>query len=284
MRSEPDAFPIEGDARPVEADTLPVEADACPVEAGALRIEADAPRIEPDALHPGFGALPLPGLWTAFAALLRRDLLLAWRCRAEVANPLLFFAMIAALVPLAVGPEPGLLARLAPGMLWILALLGTMLAADTLFREDFVDGSLEQLVLSPQPLWLLVLARVMAHWLVTGVPITLLSPLLATWLALPASGVPILVAGLALGTLTFCLFAAVGGALTVALGAGNLLRPLLVLPLYVPVLIFGTAAVARVVAGGDGSAPLALLAAITATTLAITPLATAAALRVGIDG
>ena len=226
----------------------------------------------------------LPGLVAGFAALLRRDLLLAWRRRGEAANPLWFFAMITALVPLAVGPEPGLLARLAPGMVWILALLGTMLAADSLFREDYVDGALEQLVLSPQPLWVLVLARVTAHWLVTGVPITLVSPLLAGWLALPAAGVPLLVAGLALGTLTFCLFAAVGGALTVALGAGNVLRPLLVLPLYVPVLIFGTAAVARALEGGDGSAPLALLGAITAVTLAIAPVAAAAALRVGIDG
>ena len=118
----------------------------------------------------------LPGPGAGFAALLRRDLLLAWRRRGEVANPLIFFAMVTALIPLAVGPEPSLLARLAPGMVWIMALLGTLLAADALFREDFLDGALEFLVLSPQPLWLLVLARVVAHWLVTGVPITLLSP------------------------------------------------------------------------------------------------------------
>ncbi|MFZ5653298.1 MAG: heme exporter protein CcmB, partial [Pseudomonadota bacterium] len=138
----------------------------------------------------------LPGLGAGFAALLRRDLLLAWRRRGEVAHPLIFFVMITALVPLAVGPEPALLARLAPGMLWIMALLGTLLAADALFREDFLDGALEYLVLSPQPLWLLVLARVAAHWLVTGVPISLLSPLLAALLALPGAGVPVLVAGL----------------------------------------------------------------------------------------
>lgn len=228
--------------------------------------------------------LPLPGLAAGFLALVRRDLLLTWRRRGEAANPLLFFAMVTAMVPLAVGPEPALLARLAPGMLWILALLGTMLAADTLFREDFVDGSLEQMALSPQPLWLLALARILAHWLVTGVPITLISPLLAGWLAMPAPGVPILMAGLALGTLGFCLLAAIGNALTVALGAGNVLRPLLVLPLYVPILIFGTAAATRVLEGGDGSGPLMLLAAIILLTLAMAPIAVAAALRVGLDG
>lgn len=226
----------------------------------------------------------LPGLGAGFAALLRRDLLLAWRRRGEVAHPLIFFVMITALVPLAVGPEPALLARLAPGMLWIMALLGTLLAADALFREDFLDGALEYLVLSPQPLWLLVLARVAAHWLVTGVPISLLSPLLAALLALPGAGVPVLVAGLALGTLAFCLLGAVGGALTVALGGGNVLRPLLVLPLFVPALIFGTAAVARAAAGGEGSGPLALLGAVTALALAVSPFAAAAALRVGLDG
>lgn len=226
----------------------------------------------------------MPGPGAGFAALLRRDLLLAWRRRGEVANPLIFFAMVTALIPLAVGPEPSLLARLAPGMVWIMALLGTLLAADTLFREDFLDGALEFLVLSPQPLWLLVLARVVAHWLVTGVPITLLSPLLAALLALPGAGLPALVAGLGLGTLAFSLLGAVGGALTVALGGGNVLRPLLVLPLYVPVLIFGTAAVARAVAGGESAGALALLGAITALALLVSPFAAAAALRVGIDG
>lgn len=228
--------------------------------------------------------LPLPGLAAGFLALVQRDLLLTWRRRGEAANPLLFFAMVTALVPLAVGPEPALLARLAPGMLWILALLGTMLAADTLFREDFVDGSLEQMALSPQPLWLLALARILAHWLVTGVPITLISPLLAGWLAMPGAGVPALLAGLALGTLGFCLLAAIGNALTVALGAGNVLRPLLVMPLYVPILIFGTAAATRALEGGDGSGPLMLLAAIILLTLAVAPIAVAAALRVGLDG
>lgn len=226
----------------------------------------------------------LAGPGAGFAALLRRDLLLAWRRRGEVANPLIFFAMVTALIPLAVGPEPSLLARLAPGMVWIMALLGTLLAADALFREDFLDGALEFLVLSPQPLWLLVLARVVAHWLVTGVPITLLSPLLAGLLALPGPGLPALVVGLGLGTLAFSLLGAVGGALTVALGGGNVLRPLLVLPLYVPVLIFGTAAVARAAAGGSGTGALALLGAITALALLVSPFAAAAALRVGIDG
>lgn len=225
-----------------------------------------------------------PGPGAGFTALLRRDLLLAWRRRGEVANPLVFFAMITALIPVAVGPDPLLLARLAPGMVWIMALLGTLLAADTLFREDYADGALESLVLSPQPLWLLVLARVVAHWLVTGVPITLLSPLLATLLSLPSSGLWALVIGLALGTFAFSLLGAIGGALTVALGSGNVLRPLLVLPFYVPVLIFGTGAVTRAVSGGESAGPLALLGVIVALALLVSPFAAAAALRVGIDG
>lgn len=226
----------------------------------------------------------LPGLAAGFGALLRRDLQLAWRQRGQAVNPLIFFVMVTALVPLAVGPEPALLTRLAPGMVWIMALLGTLLAADALFHEDFVDGALEHLVLSPQPLWLLVLAKVTAHWLVIGLPITLLSPLLGLMLALPDAGFMPLLAGLALGTLVFSLLGAVGGALTVALGGRSVLLSLLVLPLYVPVLIFGTSAVTQAVAGGGIGGPLALLGAIAALALAVAPFAAAAALRAGIDG
>ena len=226
----------------------------------------------------------LPGLAAGFGALLRRDLRLAWRQRGQAVNPLIFFVMVTALVPLAVGPEPALLTRLAPGMVWIMALLGTLLAADALFHEDFVDGALEHLVLSPQPLWLLVLAKVTAHWLVIGLPITLLSPLLGLMLALPDAGFMPLLAGLALGTLVFSLLGAVGGALTVALGGRSVLLSLLVLPLYVPVLIFGTSAVTQAVAGGGIGGPLALLGAIAALALAVAPFAAAAALRAGIDG
>jgi len=188
------------------------------------------------------------------------------------------------LVPLAVGPEPALLARLAPGMVWIMALLGALLAADALFHEDFVDGALEHLVLSPQPLWLLVLAKVIAHWLVIGLPITLLAPLLGLMLALPEAGFLPLLVGLALGTLVFSLLGAVGGALTVALGGRSALMSLLVLPLYVPVLIFGTTSVTQALAGVGSGAPLALLGAVATLALAVGPFAAAAALRVGIDG
>ena len=226
----------------------------------------------------------LQGLAAGYGALLRRDLQLAWRQRGQAVNPLIFFVMVTALVPLAVGPEPALLTRLAPGMVWIMALLGTLLAADALFHEDFVDGALEHLVLSPQPLWLLVLAKVTAHWLVIGLPITLLSPLLGLMLALPDAGFVPLLAGLALGTLVFSLLGAVGGALTVALGGRSVLLSLLVLPLYVPVLIFGTSAVTQAVAGGGIGGPLALLGAIAALALAVAPFAAAAALRAGIDG
>ena len=226
----------------------------------------------------------LPGLFAGFASLLTRDLQLAWRRRGQAVNPLIFFLMATALVPLAVGPEPALLARLAPGMVWIMALLGALLAADALFHEDFADGALEHLVLSPQPLWLLVLAKVIAHWLVIGLPITLLAPLLGVMLALPGAGFAPLLVGLALGTLVFSLLGAVGGALTVALGGRSVLMSLLVLPLYVPVLIFGTTSVTQALAGVGSSGPLALLGAIAALALAVGPFAAAAALRVGIDG
>ena len=226
----------------------------------------------------------LPGLFAGFASLLRRDLQLAWLRRGQAVNPLIFFAMVTALVPLAVGPESALLARLAPGMVWIMALLGALLAADALFHEDFADGALEHLVLSPQPLWLLVLAKVIAHWLVIGLPITLLAPLLGLMLALPEAGFMPLLVGLALGTLVFSLLGAVGGALTVALGGRSVLMSLLVLPLYVPVLIFGTTSVTQSLAGVDSGAPLALLGAVAALALAVGPFAAAAALRVGIDG
>lgn len=225
-----------------------------------------------------------PGPWRGFAGLLRRDLLLAFRRRGDTANPPLFFLMVTTLVPLGVSPEASRLAALAPGMIWITALLATLLALDNLFQDDFRDGSLEQLVISPQPLWLLVLAKVLAHWLVTGVPLTILAPLLAVMLALPVEGFPALVGGLAMGTATFSLVGAVGAALTVAVQRGGMLLSLTVLPLYFPVLIFGTSAVQRSVDGVGADSALAVLGALLAFALLVSPFAAAGALKVGLSG
>jgi heme exporter protein B len=218
-----------------------------------------------------------------FPTLLRSELLLALRRRADMANPLLFFVTVLALLPLGVGPEPELLARLAPGLIWVVALLATLLSQESQFRSDFEDGSLEQLTLSPQPLYFGVLAKIAVHWLVTGLPLALLSPLLALMLNLPSAGVFSLLLSLLLGTASLSLIGAVGAALTVALRRPGLLLPLIVMPLYVPVLIFGTGAVQAALEGYAYSAQLAVLAAILAAAAALAPLAAAAAIRISLD-
>lgn len=218
-----------------------------------------------------------------FIALLRVELLLALRRRADIANPLLFFVTVLALLPLGVGPEPALLARLAPGMIWVVALLATLLSQESLLRSDFEDGSLEQLTLSPQPLYFAVLAKVVVHWLVTGLPLALLSPLLGLMLNLPAAGYWCLLLSLLLGTASLSLIGAVGAALTVALRRPGLLLALIVMPLYVPVLIFGTGAVQAALDGYAYSVQLAVLAALLAAAAALAPLAAAGAIRISTD-
>ncbi len=219
-----------------------------------------------------------------FVGLLQRDLLLAFRNGSDILNPLLFFVMTTTLVPLAISPAPALLATIAPGMIWITALLSTLLALDGLFKDDFADGSLFQIMLSPQPLWLLVLAKVTAHWLITGLPITLMAPLLGVMLALPEAGYLPMMMGLATGTACFSLIGAVGAALTVALPRGGVLLSLIVMPLYFPVLIFGASAVQRAVEGLAYLPVLALLGAFFTFTLVTGPFAAAAALKVGVNG
>lgn len=219
-----------------------------------------------------------------FTTLFFRDLKLAYRHRGELANPLLFFFMVATLVPLGISPESSLLSVLAPGMVWVMALLASLLSSETLFLSDYRDGSLEQLVISPQPLWLLVLAKVLAHWLVTGVPLTLVSPLLGIMLSLPAEGYGTMMAGLAIGTATLSLLGSVGAALTVAIPRGGLLLSLVVMPLYMPVLIFGASAVQQAVDGFSASGTLAILGALLAFSCMVTPFATAGALRVSLHG
>ncbi|BBM02787.1 heme exporter protein CcmB [Microbulbifer sp. GL-2] len=232
-----------------------------------------------DVQSPVSGARISPG----FIALFRIEMLLALRKRADIANPLLFFVTVLALLPLGVGPEPELLAKMAPGMIWVMALLATMLSQESLFRGDFEDGTLEQLTLLPQPLYFAVLAKSLAHWIATGLPLALLSPLLALMLNLPAEGYFCLFISLFLGTASLSLIGAIGAALTVALRRPGLLLALIVMPLYVPVLIFGTGAVQAAIDGYAYSAQLAILAALLAAAAALAPLAAAGAIRISLD-
>jgi heme exporter protein B len=219
----------------------------------------------------------------AFAALVGRDLRLAVRRRGELAQPLVLFAAVATLFPLALGPEPALLARIAPGIVWVAALLAALLPLERLFRPDFEDGTLEQLLLAPHPASVLVLARVLAHWLVTGLPVILLAPLIALVLHMPTPALPVLLATLALGTPVLALIGAIGVALTLGLRAGGPLLALLLLPLYVPVLIFAAGAVDRAAAGLAVAGPLYMLAALLTLALTLAPLAIAASLRIALS-
>ncbi len=218
----------------------------------------------------------------AFAAILGRDLVLALRRRGELGNPLVFFVVVVTLFPLALGPAQETLARIAPGILWVAALLAATLAMEALFRSDFEDGSLEQLLLSPHPPALLLLAKVAAHWLATGLPLILISPLLALFVNLPGQALPVLVATLALGTPTLSLVGAIGVALTVGLRRGGLLLALLVLPLYVPVLIFAAGAVDNAAAGLSAAGPIYFLAALLVLAVTLAPPATAASVRISL--
>jgi len=222
-------------------------------------------------------------LTQAFFAIIRRDLLLAFRRRAEVANPLFFFVLVVTLFPLAVGAEPNLLQAMAPGVIWVSALLAALLSLDGLFRSDFEDGSLEQLLLSPHPLSILVLGKIISHWLVTGLPLLLVAPLLALFLGLPDKAMPILWLTLILATPLLSLIGAIGVALTVGLRRGGMILSLLVLPLYVPVLIFASGAVDRAASGLPVSAQINILSAMLLLALVLTPLPTAAALKMSVN-
>ncbi|MFC1775986.1 heme exporter protein CcmB [Pseudomonadota bacterium] len=220
---------------------------------------------------------------TAFGALLRRDFLLAYRRRAELLQPLVFLMVVTTLFPLGVGPSPQLLANIAPGVIWIAALLASVLSLDSLFRSDFEDGTLEQMVLSGQSLALIALARIVAHWLVAGLPIVLLSPLLAMWMNLPDEGLPILIESLVIGTPILSLIGAIGGALTVSLKRGGQLLSLLVFPLYVPLLILATSAVGAAVVDLPYTGQLGLMVSGLIVALTLAPFATAAALKLSLS-
>ncbi len=219
----------------------------------------------------------------AFTVLIRRDLLLAARRRAEMANPLLFFILVTSLFPLGIGADTKLLQAVAPGVIWVAALLAALLSLDSVFRSDFEDGSLEQYLLSSHPVSVLVLAKIIAHWLITGLPLLLVSPLLGVLLALPADGIKILFFTLLLGTPVLSLIGSVGVALTVGLRKGGMILSLLVLPLYIPLLIFAASAVDSAAAGLPVTAHLSLIAALLVLALSLSPFATAAALRVSLS-
>jgi heme exporter protein B len=215
--------------------------------------------------------------------LFERDLRLAMRRWDQVADPLVFFVMVTTLFPLALSPELSRLREVAPGVLWVAALLSSLLAADSLLRSDAQDGTLEQYVLSGQPLTWLLLAKTAAHWMLSGLPLVLMSPLVALALGVPTDALDTVIASLLMGTLTLSLLGAIGAALTIGLRRGSLLLALLVLPLAMPLLIFGARAVELAIAGEPVAGPMYLLAALLVLTLTLAPLTTAAAVRISID-
>ncbi|WP_296821426.1 heme exporter protein CcmB [Thiobacillus sp.] len=212
-----------------------------------------------------------------------RDVLLAMRRRADVATTLFFFVIVASLFPLGVGPEPKLLRAMAPGILWVAALLASMLSLGRLFDADYADGSLEQLMLAPEPLALVVIGKVMAHWLISGLPLVLIAPVIALQFDLPADSLGTLLLALLLGTPLLSLIGAIGAALTVGVRGGGVLVSLLVLPLYVPVLVFGAGAVDASATGMDASGHLSILGALLLLGMVLAPWATAAALRISLE-
>lgn len=220
---------------------------------------------------------------SALLAVIRRDLLLAMRRKGEVLTALFFFAIVSSLFPLGIGPETDLLRKIAPGILWVGALLSAMLSLNRLFAADHQDGTLEQMALSATPLGLLVAGKVLAHWLVSGLPLVLLAPVLGLQFDLGGDALLVLMASLLLGTPLLSLIGAIGAALTLGVRGGGVLLSLLVLPLYVPALIFGAGAVEAQVSGLGAGGHLSLLAALTVLAAFFAPWAATAALRIAID-
>ncbi|MFB2705690.1 MULTISPECIES: heme exporter protein CcmB [Marinobacter] len=223
------------------------------------------------------------GPMSAMAAVFARDMRVAFRQRQDLLNPLLFFIMVVTLFPLGVSPEASFLKQSGAGILWVAALLSVLLSLDHLFRHDFDDGTLEQLVLQPQPLFLLVLAKTVAHWMLTGLPLVILTPVLGVMVHLDGNSIVILCLTLLIGTPVLSLIGSIGAALTLGLRSAGVLLSLLIIPLYIPVLIFGTGTVAAAADGAPLGGYLALMGAflVLATTLA--PFAAAAALRISMS-
>lgn len=226
----------------------------------------------------------LPSLTQGLGALLRRDLLLASRQRSDLVYPVFFFFMVVSLFPLGIGPDAKLLAKTAPGVLWIAALLSTLLATDSLFRQDYEDGTLEVLLASPQSTFVFVIAKVLAHWLIASLPLLLFAPFMAVMLHLKSEAILVLMGTLALGTPILSLISAIGASLTVGLRRGSMLVALIALPLYVPVLIFAVGAVETAAAGGIILGHLAYLAAMFVLAITLAPFAIGAGLNISIKG
>ncbi|MCE9551715.1 MAG: heme exporter protein CcmB [Betaproteobacteria bacterium] len=214
---------------------------------------------------------------------IRRDLVLAMRRRADVLTTLIFFVIVVSLFPLGVGPEMDMLRKMAPGVVWVAALLASMLSLGRMFSADYLDGTLEQMMLVPQSLSVLVLAKILAHWMVSGLPLVIMAPVLGLQFDMPTQALWVLIAALLLGTPILSMIGAVGAALTLGLRGGGALVSLLVLPLCIPVLIFGAGAVEAVVSGTSVGSHLSLLGALLLIALVFTPWVTALALRISME-
>lgn len=224
--------------------------------------------------------LSLPGL---LKLVIGRDLTLAMRRRADVLTTLIFFVMVVSLFPLAIGSEQDMLRKIGPGVVWVAALLASMLSMGRMFSADYQDGTLEQMLLVPQSLSMLVLGKIAAHWMISGLPLVLMSPVLGLQFDIPADALLIMMAALLMGTPVLSMIGAVGAALTLGLRGGGVLVSLLVLPLCVPVLIFGTGAVAAVTDGMSAASNLSLLGAFFLMSLVFTPWVAAQALRISME-
>ena len=222
--------------------------------------------------------------WSSvFLAVVRREMSLGMKQKGDVLTPLFFFIVVTSLFPLGIGPESALLLRMAPGVLWVSALLAAMLSLQRLFAVDYADGSLEQMAISPSPLVLLVLAKALSHFLLSGLPLVLMAPILGLQFGLDNRALGLLVLSLLLGTPTLSLIGSIGAALTLGVRGAGVLLSLLILPLYIPVLIFGAGAVEADAAGLGASGHLSLLAALLVLSTFFAPLATTAALRISLE-
>jgi heme exporter protein B len=225
----------------------------------------------------------MPGLWKVFGLIVARDLRLAARHWDQVMQPLIFFVVVTTLFPLAISPAWEELRRIGPGIVWVAAMLASLLALESLFRPDVEDGTMEQWALSGQPLSVLLLAKTLTHWLLSGLPLVLLAPLVGTALGMPIDVWPVLAGSLALGTASLSLLGGIGAALTVGIRRGSVLLALLVLPLQMPVLIFGARAVDLALHGEAVAGPLNLLAALLLLFVSLAPFAMAAAMRISVE-
>ena len=222
-------------------------------------------------------------IFQAFIVTLKRDLLIAYKRKNDIVNPFMFFLITSSLFPIGISPDPSRLGEIAAGVLWISALLASLLAMDNLYRADFEDGSLEQLLVSPHPLYFLVLAKNIGHWLVSGLPVVLISPLIAYMINLPQESYSVLFVTLLIGTPILSLVGSIGVALTVGLGSRGLILAMITLPMSVPVLIAGTLAIQETANGAPLVGYLAIMGAMLLGSVTLAPLASALALRISVN-